>query len=115
MSPISIAVLLILSVMFGFAVHDRYVVEREMAFRRAKSEAELERETYRRGELEKKVEKLNTQQGIESEIRKNFDVAREGETVVVLVEEDRPMIEPLPLASSEGSIWKRFLNFIIPW
>lgn len=115
MSPISIAVLLILSVMFGFAVHDRYVVEREMALRLAKSEAELERETYRRAELAKKVEKLNTQQGIESEIRKNFDVAREGETVVVLVEEDRPMIEPLPATPSKGSIWQRFLNFIIPW
>jgi len=86
-----------------------------MADRRAKSEAELERETDRRSELEKKVEKLNSEQGIESEIRKNFDVAREGETVVVLVEEDRSMIEPLPLSSQKLPIWRRFLNFIIPW
>ncbi|OGG41609.1 hypothetical protein A2837_00440 [Candidatus Kaiserbacteria bacterium RIFCSPHIGHO2_01_FULL_46_22] len=114
-SPIAIIFLLGLSIMFAFAVHDRYVVERDMADRRAKSEAELERETDRRSELEKKVEKLNSEQGIESEIRKNFDVAREGETVVVLVEEDRSMIEPLPLSSQKLPIWRRFLNFIIPW
>jgi len=114
-SPIAVVVLLGLSVTFAFAVHDRYVVERDMAERRAKTEAELERENNRLNELQKKVEKLNTEQGIESEIRKNFDVAREGETVVVLVEEDPSMVEPLSPSPSKSSIWQRFLDFFIPW
>lgn len=113
-SPLAIIILLGICIAFSFAVHDRYSVEREMASRREKSEVELKRENEKLEKLQKEVDRLNNKQGIEAEIRKNFDVAREGETVVILVEEEKPDIEPIPPPPKQ-SLWKRFLHILFPW
>lgn len=114
-SPLAVLFLLGMSIVFAFAVHDRYVVEREMATRREKSEMELKRENDHLAKLSEEVEKLNSEQGVETEIRKNFDVAKEGETVIILVEQDDKEIEPLPPLSPKRSLWSRFWETVLPW
>ncbi len=114
-SPLAIIIMLGIAVAFAFAVYDRYVVEREMAMRRERSESELRRENDRLAELSQEVERLNSDQGIEAEIRKNFDVAKEGETVVILVDDDDRDIEPIPPPPPKGSLWSRFWSAVLPW
>lgn len=114
-SPLAVLFLLGISVAFAFAVHDRYVVEREMAKRREKTEMELQRENEHLAKLSQEVERLNSDQGVEAEIRKNFDVAKEGETVVILVEGGDKQIEPLPPPSPKQSLWSRFWDAVLPW
>lgn len=112
-SYITAGILLVLCVGLSFSVYDRYVIEREVSGRLSEKELELKEVADRRATLEGKVEYLNGEQGVEAEIRKHFDVAREGEQVVVLVENDRDETATSSLKNTEsrGSFWSRFL----PW
>ena len=48
--------------------------------------------------IEKKIGRLGTETGLEEEIRSKFDVAREGEKIIVIVDNDDlpPVIEEKP-------------------
>ena len=87
-SRITLGVMLVICAALVFSVYDRYVIERKMAERRADKEAELRELEERKADLEEKVEYLSHERGIEAEIRSHFDVAREGEQVVVLIEDE---------------------------
>lgn len=86
-SRLTIAALLLAIFALSLAVYDRYVVEREMMSRRVEAEAEVSKLNERKATLEKRVEYLQNDQGLETEIRRHFDVAKEGEQVVVLLGE----------------------------
>ena len=75
-------------IFLGVAVFERFGVERDMYARRISAEAELSETAQRKENLNTQVEYLEGERGIEEEIRKHFDVAREGETVVILMGED---------------------------
>ncbi len=83
----TIFTLLILIILLGESVWTRFSIEREMAARTAQTQAELEALQQRKEELRKRVEYLQGERGIEEEIRKNFDVAKEGEQVIILTGE----------------------------
>lgn len=95
----------------SLAVYDRYVVERSMAERRAEKEAELQALKERKTEMEQKVDYLKGEEGIEAEIRQHFDVAREGEQVIVLTGEGEESEQPktAPSDSRSESWWRRVL------
>lgn len=79
-----------LIIFMGVAVFGRFGVEREMYARRIAAEEELTKAEARKADLEEEVLYLEGERGIEEEIRKHFDVAREGETVVILTGEEVP-------------------------
>ncbi len=113
-SRLTLLVLLVASITISFAVHDRYVIEREMAERRQVKEMQLYAMEEQRDELKERVEYLKGEQGIESEIRKYFDVALEGEKVVVLIGESEEEATDTPtnkVIVEEKSWWQRLL----PW
>jgi len=85
-SRITLAVVLLLCAALSLSVYDRYTIEREMAARLSDKEKELQKVQKRQSELEKQVEYLSDERGVEAEIRKHFDVAKEGEQVIVLVD-----------------------------
>ncbi|MFT5036886.1 MAG: cell division protein FtsB [Candidatus Azotimanducaceae bacterium] len=70
------------------SVYERYTVEREMVERKENVIAEYADLQNRKDVLQERVEYLNGESGIESEIRRNFDVAKDGEQVVIIVDED---------------------------
>ncbi|MFT6361244.1 MAG: cell division protein FtsB [Candidatus Paceibacteria bacterium] len=62
-----------------------------------KQHADLEREKYqqrldtlkeKKTDLESKIEKLETDRGKEDEFRTRFNIAKEGETVIRIIEEE---------------------------
>lgn len=87
LSRLTLAILLASTFGLAFAVYDRYQVEREMFLRRETAEAELQRESQRQQGLQDRVLYLENDQGMEAEIRRHFDVALEGEQVIVIVDE----------------------------
>ncbi len=89
---LSIVFLAVLAVVLSRAGWERYVAEREVAERRQAVELELAALAIRKAELEGQVEYMAKERGIEEEIRSNFDVAREGEQVAILVGE-APAVE----------------------
>jgi cell division protein FtsB len=76
-----------MAVVLAFAVYDRYVVEREVMARWSETEKKLQVLSERQAALQSRVDYLNNEQGLEAEIRRHFDVSKEGEQVVILVGE----------------------------
>lgn len=116
-SRITLVVALCIAFALAMSVYERYTIEREMAERLQAAVGELEELNMRKQELQTKVEYLSAEHGIEAEIRKNYDVAREGEQVIVIVPadegregEDTTVILDMPRESSSG-FWSR----VLPW
>lgn len=112
-SRITLVVLLVPIVFLGFSVFDLLQKEREVSKRRIEREGELHRLHERAAVLEAKVEMLKSDRGIEAEIRDRYDVAKEGETVVVILEKE------VPTKSPDDSVGKRdkdsWLSKLIFW
>lgn len=72
----------------GWSVITRFMVERDMAARRASVEAEYQALEQRHQVLAENVTYLKDERSLESEIRKHFDVARAGESVVIILDTD---------------------------
>ena len=96
-SPIALTFLVMISLYLSFVTYNRYVIEREMSSRQLDAENELKILEQRRDTLQKKVDYLSNDRGIEAEMRRNFDVAREGEKVVIILDDEIATnnIEPL--------------------
>lgn len=81
----AIAVLLILSFFLAGSVHERYQKERETAAKRDERAAELDALRARTDALEAQVAFMQSERGIEEEIRSRYDAVRDGERMVVIV------------------------------
>ena len=102
-SPLALIILGILCLFMARIVYERYSIASEMATREAESKAELQTLEERRSKLKEKVEYLSNDRGIEAEMRRNFDVARDGEQVVIILDkkEEESKIEPLDVQVKE--------------
>ena len=108
-SKLMIVVILILTVFLGKSVYERFIVERDMSSRRIDVETDLKELRERKEALEERVEYLKDESGIEAEIRKHFDVAKEGEQVVIIVDkEDRALPLEIPEISVKKKPWFKF-------
>ncbi len=113
-SRFTLLVLIVLIVGLSFAVYDRYAAEREVSERRQDKERELQVLEERQAVLEEKVRYLENDQGLEAEIRRHFDVAKEGEQVVVLVGE-RTETTAAPPLFQETEVESGFWSWLWPW
>ncbi|MBI4086973.1 hypothetical protein HY416_03260 [Candidatus Kaiserbacteria bacterium] len=82
-----IAVLLIASALFATSVYERYKKERETAEKHAERLIELDRLKAHAAALEADVEYMESNRGIEEEIRDRFDAVKKGEQAVVVMNE----------------------------
>lgn len=106
---VALFILLSACVLLAWSVYTRWLVEREMAARRAAVEAEYQALVERHQTLQRDVEYLADERSLEAEVRKHFDVAKEGESVVVITGDDRS-VPPSPRATSteERIPWWQF-------
>lgn len=105
-------VLGLLIVLAAWALWERVVVEREMAARRATIEAKRSEILARQTELESRVLYLEDKRGVEAEIRQHFDVAREGEKVIILTgEPHRPITTTTTVATTTApTTWLQWMG-----
>ena len=114
-SRLTIVVLFIASFTLSFAVYDRYVVEQDVRERRHDAELELEELKAHQAELEERVDYLSNEQGLETEIRRHFDVSKEGEQVVVLMGETATLTPTVRIEQDTGVEDQGFWRNLIPW
>ena len=81
-------VLLLLCVPLFISVHERLTIEREMAARLYELQQEKNELLERKESLEERVQYLKDDRGIEAEIRRHFDVAKAGEQVVIILDDE---------------------------
>jgi len=101
----------VLALMVGWSAYVRYDIAMEMKDRRIQAEQQAAALQARKDALEEEVQYLSNERGIEAEMRRQFDVALEGEQVVVIVEDenDGPIVEPLSTSTKlEEPKWYQF-------
>lgn len=97
------AIVFIIALLMSRSAYGRYIAEQETSEKRIERQLELEGLKMRASALETKVERLESERGIEDAIREQFDVAKENEEVIVIVDEsagkkaeEQRVILPLP-------------------
>jgi len=110
-SPVMLAFLALVCLYLGHSVYNRYTIEREMSFRQTEAEAELHSLEQRKETLQKKVDYLSNDRGIEAEMRRNFDVAREGEKVVIILDDETVTNNIEPLSSITPTTTRPWYKF----
>ena len=103
------AILLVITLFVIWSAYVRYDIASEMADRREVMEQEAQELQDRKDSLKTQVDYLSDERGIEAEMRRQFDVAKEGETVVVIVEDEDDVVESIPVATSTNN--KRWYEF----
>ncbi len=97
----AIRVLLVLVLLLiAYSAFIRFEIASEMKERREAAEAEVSELREQKLRLEKEVEYLSNDRGIEAEMRRQFDIALPGEEVVVILE-DQATTEPSELGDEE--------------
>jgi cell division protein FtsB len=110
-SRTSIALLLVASGLLSVSVFERYQKERETALKYAERSAELAELNVRAAALETKVDYMESARGIEDEIRHRYDVVKEGERAVIIMDEEKATSTPLPLPVVEDRSYFSRLMF----
>ncbi len=75
----------------SFGVYQKYSLSKN---RLENSQADLAVLEEKKENIENKIEKIQTDTGIEKEVRSKFDVAREGEKLIIIVEDEVKVDEP---------------------
>jgi len=108
-SPYTQGVLLLLVFLIGWSAFVRYQIAEEMSDRRELAAQEAALLRSQKDALQEQVEYLSNERGIEAEMRRQFDVALEGEQVVVIVEPEAGLeIQPLSTSTEEETSWYQF-------
>ena len=109
-APYTRIILLLLVLLMGWSAYTRWSISSDMADRRADTERELNNLKQQKEGLEKQVQYLSDDRGIEAEMRRQFDVALNNEQVVVIVEPDKDEIQPATSTyeSTKEPAWYEF-------
>lgn len=80
-------VIMIVTILLSFSVYNRYSVAKDMEQKLEAKKQELRELEERARHIESKVEYLADERGVEEELRNRFDAIREGEQVVILLDD----------------------------
>ena len=109
-SRITHVVLGVILIAMALSAWQRFSVAMEMRERRLAAEQAAAALEVRRDELKAEVEYLSNERGIESEMRRQFDVARTGEQVVVILDDEtKEATTTAPIVPvEEAAAWYQF-------
>ena len=109
-APYTRVILLFLVLLMGWSAYTRWSISSDMAERRETAERELSELQQQKEGLEKQVQYLSDDRGIEAEMRRQFDVALTNEQVVVIVEPDEAEIKSATSTyeTVEDTAWYEF-------
>ncbi len=105
-------IVLILTVLSGLLVYSNWKIFQRLRasinFRQT-AEINLKDETNREAELSAKVAKLQTESGLEKEIRERFPVAKPGEEVIMIISDNNEATS-VTASQQKMSWWQKLFN-----
>lgn len=109
-SRITQAILLIMAIFIIVSAYNRYLIARQMADRRETAEIEAQHLKQRLESLGEEVKYLSNERGQEAEMRRQFDIARDGEQVVIILDDNKvpPSPEEDDVNKPSKRPWYRF-------
>lgn len=103
--------LFIMVILMAYATLNAYDREQEARARRTEATDELGRLEARASALTDNINRLEDPRGIEEELRRRYDVGKEGEQVIVFVE--HPTVETLQdTPVSPPTLWQRLMGLL---
>ena len=108
-SKLTLFVLLILVILFTRAVWNIYQKEKFSRMGLATVEKKYDELSARKEYLEGQIKKLQTDEGIEAEIRDKFSVVKEGEVSVLII--DSSSSDKQLETVKDKSLWQKLLDF----
>lgn len=87
-SPIALIVLFCILILFGYKIIDLIQKERETAYKKDLVLNKVDNLNLRVSTLSKDILRLETEEGKEELIREKYQVAKEGEKMVIIVDEE---------------------------
>lgn len=106
----TLIILSILVLIFAHSVWGVYQKKRESEEMKNISLQNTKELRLRDEDLKMKIERLGTQTGVEEEIRSKFNVVKDGEKIVVIVEDQS---SGLSASSSVTGFWQKIWDFFI--
>ena len=107
-SPLVLFVLLAILVFFSFKIWDLYQRYQQTRQMKKMAEEEYNLLTKRIDDLNEDISELNTEEGKEGIIRVKYQVAKEGEKVLNIVEEDDIVETEEDTVPPQKSFWSSF-------
>jgi type II secretory pathway component PulJ len=107
-SWITILVLVLFAIVLSRGVWGMYHKNARAAQRAADAVYEMEKVQTRKESLDKDLSHIKTSRGIEEEVRRKFDVAKEGEHLLVIIDKEVVPTETKEEVSWLQSIWHKF-------
>ncbi|MFZ2522639.1 MAG: hypothetical protein WAX44_03120 [Minisyncoccia bacterium] len=102
----------VLAVLTLFMIHSTWEVNKKKVSSqemRKLAEERVNDLNRRKNDLNNKIDQLGTVSGIEEEIRSKFSVAKDGEKMVVVVEQNK---KTATSTNKETSFWRKFVQFL---
>lgn len=108
-TKVGIVVLVIVAGFLCTAVYKRYVVAQEMSQQTVDAQTHKQQLLERKSTLEAKVQYLSGDRGTEEEVRKDFDVVKPGEQVIILTGTAPQTVSSTPVvAPVQEKPWYQF-------
>jgi len=104
-SPLVLSVLFCILVFFAYNMVGLIEKERETAKKKELKLVEIESLRAREESINKDIEKLKTEDGVEETIREKYQVVKEGEKMVVIVDQDKKEINQETEVLNKHSFW----------
>lgn len=104
-SPFILFILFCILVVFSYSTIGLIEKERETEKKKELKLAEIETLRAREESINKDIEKLKTEEGVEETIREKYQVVKEGEKMVVIVDQDKKTIDQNVEVLSDHSFW----------
>lgn len=108
-SKITVIILGLIAIWLSFAVWSMYKKEKDTRLKMVKQAEILDELKERETALKDEIDRLSTEKGIEEEIRSKFEVGKEGEGVIIIV--DNPEEESAKKIDSKKSFWQKILDW----
>jgi cell division protein FtsB len=107
---VALLVLLLFVIAALSALWDVYKKERDSRVLRVQAETQLQNLVQQEERLTNEIARLETSRGQEEMLRENYEMAKEGERVIIIIEPPKP--EPLPATTTSMQKW---MHRLIPF
>ena len=99
---VGLLLVLLIAVRGVWSVYKKSIESHEL---KIEAQAQLTELQKREQELRADISNLKSDRGVEAELRERYDLAREGESVVVIVDPPAPPSEPTPTPFQRFKSW----------
>ena len=108
-SKIVLALILVVLFFFAKATADFYKKAHESKLRKERAESELIELNKRKNELQTEISRMESPVGIEQELRARFDLVKEGEETILIVDGKADASSSENETDKKGGFWGRLM------